>query len=148
MSELHIGPHTRKDPEVDPAAETFDREINVRAITWSVIILVVVALVAHLVVFGVIKGLNRAYDVRDPRPSPLPEANRQGPPPLPRLQTAPEGELQDFREKEDQALANIKEAMKVIAERGLGPEVVGGTPQAATAQTPQPGQTPPPQERR
>ena len=37
-------------------------------------------------------------------------------------------------------------AMEIVASRGLGPEVVGGTPGATTQ--PQPGQTPPPQERR
>lgn len=145
MSELHIGPHTRKDEE---PGETFDREINVRAIVWMTVGLVVVALVVHLVVFGMIKGLNRVYENRDPRPSPLPAANQQPEPPLPRLQKNPELDLKTFRDEEDQKLRNIDQAMEEIARRGLGPEVVGGTPQAATAQTPQPGQTPPPQERR
>lgn len=136
MSELHIGPHTRKDEE---PGETFDREINVRAIVWSVVGLLVVALVFHLIVWGMIKGMNRFDASRDPRRSPLPEANKQPDPPLPHLQRTPELDLKAFREEEDRKLRNIDEAMKAIAERGLGPEVVGGTPVTPT---------PPVQERR
>ncbi|HWM92415.1 MAG TPA: hypothetical protein VN493_16745 [Thermoanaerobaculia bacterium] len=156
MSNLHIGPHTRKDEDVNPhpAAETFDREINLKAIGWSVGILIAVALVVHVIIYGLIVGFNRFDDKREPKPSPVPEANRQPPPPLPRLQTTPEGDMKLLREDEDRLLGQaawidqgqgrvripIDLAMEVIAGRGLGAEVVGGTPGAA-GQLPQvPGQ--------
>lgn len=184
---IHIGPHTHhpEDAETDPhpASQTFDREVNVKAVAWTVGILVAVALVVHLIVYGLITGFNRFDDKREPRLSPLPAANRQPEPPLPRLQATPEGDLKKFREDEDRKLGQaawvdqrqgrvripIDLAMEIVAGRGLGPEVAGGTPgaampaqtpapgglvpmsrqpgQAATAQ-PQAGQTPPPQERR
>ena len=151
MSKIHIGPHTH-DQEVDPAAQTFDREINVKAVAWTVGILVAVALVVHVIVYGLIVGFNRFDDKREPRPSPVPEANRQPPPPLPRLQTTPERELKRHRDDEERLLAGIDQAMEEIARRGLGPEVVGGTPgavvQVPPAQPPQAEAAPPPQERR
>lgn len=186
MSKIHIGPHTHpEEPDPHPAAGTFDREISLRGIFYSVAGLVAVAVVVHLLIWGLIKGFS-SYDThRDPAPSPLPQANVQPPPPGPRLQTTPELDLRNMRLEEDRELGGagwvnqqqgtvhvpIDVAMEVIAGRGLGPEVVGGTPggfptgstaptapgalvqmsrqpaQAITAQ-PQAGQTPPPQERR
>jgi hypothetical protein len=190
MSKIHIGPHTRtEDPEPDPhpAAGTFDREINVRAIVYAVGGLVAVALVVHLLIWGLIKGFDRFDTNREPAPSPLGEANKQPPPPGPQLQTTPELDLLQMRQQEDRQLGQagwidqaqgtvrvpIDVAMEVVAGRGLGPEVVGGSPggfpaqaaptapgalvqmsrQPAQANTQQPpatqaGQTPPPQERR
>jgi hypothetical protein len=178
MSKIHIGPHTH-DQEVDPhpASQTFDREVNLKAIAWTVGILVAVALVVHLLVYGLIRGFNRFDDEGEPERSPLPAANVQPQPPLPRLQTTPEGDLKQYREDEDRILGQaawidqgqgrmripIDLAMEIVAGRGLGPEVVGGTPGAAMtpAQPSAPGalvqmsrqpgqaaQTPPPQERR
>jgi hypothetical protein len=176
MSKIHIGPHTRtEEPDPHPAAGTFDREINLRGIVWSVAGLLAVALVVHLLIWGLIKGFDRFDTKREPEPSPLAEANRQPPPPGPQLQTTPELDLLKLRQIEDRQLGRagwidqgqgtvhvpIDVAMEVVAGRGLGPEVVGGTPggflqtpvQPPPANTAQPqaaqaGQTPPPQERR
>lgn len=179
MSKIHIGPHTRRDDEVDPhpASQTFDREINLKAIAWSIGILVAVAVVVQFLVYGLIVGFNKFDDKREPAPSPVPTANRQPPPPLPRLQTTPEGDMKQYREDEDRLLGKaawvdqgqgrvripIDLAMEIVAGRGLGPEVVGGTPGAVLQTQPQqqagalvemsrqPEQTqaaPPPQERR
>ena len=145
---IHIGPHTH-DEEVDPhpASQTFDREVNVKAVAWTVGILVAVALVVHVLIYGLIVGFNRFDDEREPRPSPLPAANRQPPPPLPRLQTTPEGDMKQYREDEDRLLGQaqmldqgrvripIDLAMEIVAGRGLGPEVVGGTPGATPGAT-------------
>jgi hypothetical protein len=146
MSKIHIGPHTRKDPEPDPhpTAGTFDREINLRGIFYTVAGLVAVALVVHLVIWGLIRGFDTFDERRDPAPAPLPEANVQPPPPGPRLQTTPELDLRAMQQEEDLQLGRagwidqrqgtvhvpIDVAMEVIAGRGLGPEVVGGTPGA------------------
>lgn len=157
MSKLHIGPHTH-DEEVDPhpAAQTFDREVNLKAIAWTIGILVAVTVVVHVIIYGLIVGFNRFDDKREPRPSPLATANEQPPPPLPRLQTTPEGDMKQYREDEDRLLGQaqmldqgpgerrlripIDLAMEIVAGRGLGPEVVGGTPGAAVPQVPgQPG---------
>lgn len=166
MSELHIGPHTKTPHDPHPKAEAFDREINVRFIAKMVIGLVVVALVVHLLMWWLIKGFNRFDDTRAAAPQPLPEANIQPPPPEPRLQTSPEEDLRMMRAQEDSLLGQpgwvdqrqgtvripIEVAMEVIAGRGLGADVVGGTPaQAQTVQPPAPSAEatpPPPQERR
>lgn len=163
MSKLHIGPHTR-DEEADPhpaspGSQTFDREVNLKAIAWTVGILVAVTVVVHVIIYGLIVGFNRYDDKREPRPSPLATANEQPPPPLPRLQTTPEGDMKQYREDEDRLLGQaqmldqgrvripIDLAMEIVAGRGLGPEVVGGTPGAATQ--PQAGApTPPPAQER
>jgi len=132
MSRLDIGPHTHDQETDPPEAQMFDREVNVKAIAWTVGLLVAVAVVVQFIVYGLIVGFNRFDDKREPRPSPVAAANEQPEPPLPRLQTTPEGELKTFREEEDRLLGGIDQAMAEIARRGLGPEVVGGTPQAQT----------------
>jgi hypothetical protein len=174
MSKIHIGPHTHtEEPDPHPAAGTFDREISLRGIFYSAAGLVVIALVVHLLIWGLIKGFS-SYDThRDPAPSPMAKENVQPPPPGPRLQTTPELDLRNMRRDEDRRLSGagwvnqqqgtmrvpIDVAMEVIAGRGLGPEVVGGTPggfptaasapTAPTAPTTQPQAAPaPPQERR
>jgi hypothetical protein len=160
MSKIHIGPHTHEE-EVDPhpaspGSQTFDREINLKAIVWTVGILVAVTVVAHVLVYGLIVGFNRFDDKREPRPSPLAAANEQPPPPMPRLQTTPEGDMKQHREDEDRLLGQaqwldqgqgrvripIDLAMEIVVGRGLGPEVVGGTPGTPMQQIPGQGRTP------
>lgn len=168
MSKIHIGPHTHpEEPDPHPAAGTFDREINLRGIFYTVVGLVVVAVLCHLLIWGLLKGFTSFDTRRDPAPSPLPQANVQPDPPGPPLQTRPEIDLRNMRAEEDRKLGGagwvnqqqgtvhvpIDVAMEVIAGRGLGPEVVGGTPGgflAAPTPTPQPQATPAPpaQERR
>jgi hypothetical protein len=169
---IHIGPHTRtEEPDPHPAAGTFDREINLRGIAYTVIGLVAIAVAVHLLIWGLIKGFNRFDTKRERAPSPLVESNKQPPPPGPQLQRAPELDLLKMRQEEDLKLGGagwidqrqgivrvpIGVAMEIVAGRGLGPEVVGGTPgrflqippaQQTQPAQPQAGQTPPPQERR
>jgi hypothetical protein len=160
MSKIHIGPHTHHpaDEEVDPhpASQTFDREVNLKAIAWTIGLLVGVALVVHVIIYGLIVGFNRFDDKREPELSPVAAANEQPPPPMPRLQTTPEGDLKQYREDEDRLLGQaawvnqgqgrlripIDLAMEIVAGRGLGPEVVGGTPGAPMQQVPGQGRTP------
>jgi hypothetical protein len=134
-----------------------DREIDLRGIFYAAAGLVAVALVVHLVIWGLIRGFDRFDEKRDPAPEPMAAANVQTPPPEPRLQTAPELDLRAMRQEEDLQLGRagwidqrqgtvhvpIDVAMEVVAGRGLGPEVVGGTPGGF------PGMVlPPPQEKR
>ena len=175
MSKIHIGPHTHpEEPDPHPAAGTFDREINLRGVFYTVVGLVAVAVVCHLLIWGLLKGFTSFDTRRDPAPSPLPQANVQPPPPGPRLQTTPEIDLRNMRAEEDRKLGGagwidqrqgtarvpIDVALEVIAGRGLGPEVVGGTPGGFPTATPpiqstsstqpqaEPTPAPPPQERR
>ena len=150
MKEIHIGPHTyavREDAEHD-AAGTFDREINLKGIFWTTVGLVVVTVVAAVLMWWMIVGFNRFDESRDPRPSPLPEANVQAAPPEPRLQTNPEAELKAMREEEEKALAGIEKAMEAVVARGMGP--LTPIPSPAPPSTPSPGEGRPltPQERR
>lgn len=144
---------------------SFDREINLRGIVYAVVGLVAVTVAVHLLIWGLIKGFSRFDTKRDPIPPPMAEANKQPPPPGPRLQTTPSLDLLKIRQDEDRRLHRaggiderqgtahvpIDMAMEVIAGRGLGPEVVGGIPSSAQPQAPP--LTPlipatPPQERR
>jgi hypothetical protein len=121
---------------------SFDREINLRGIVYAAVGLVAVTAVVHLLIWSLIQGFNRFDTKRDATPSPMAEANRQPPPSGPRLQTTPALDLAAMRQDEDRRLNRagwidqqkgtirvpIDVAMEVVANRGLGPEVVGGTP--------------------
>ncbi len=142
---------------------SFDREINLRGIVYAVVGLVAVTAIVHLLIWGLIKGFDRFDTKRDATSSPMAETNRQPPPPGPRLQTTPALDLAEMRQDEDRRLNRagwidqqkgtmrvpIDVAMEVVAGRGLGPEVVGGTPGGFPAM-PNNVQSPatPPQERR
>lgn len=153
MSKLEIGPHTHLTHERDP--EGFDREVNLRAVFWTIGILVAVALVTHLAMWYLLKGVGDLEERKDPPKLPLAAANTQAPPPEPRLQISPEEELKSMRKQEDLMLGRpgwvnqaqgtvrvpIDVAMDVIASRGLGPEVVGGQPGTDPATTPPAQQT-------
>jgi len=156
MSKIHIGPHTdlRHDPDAvgaaeHPATEQFDREISLRGIVWTVVATAGITVLSAIVVWFILAGFKKIEDKRQPEPSPLAEAHRVEPPPEPRLQTAAEEDLRTMRTEEDVLLhagwvnqaqgtvhVPIDVAMDVIASRGLGPEVVGGTPGAGAATPP------------
>jgi hypothetical protein len=154
MSKLHIGPHTDLQ-HGEHAQQRFDREVNLRAVFWTVGGLVIVALVTQLLMWYLLKGFGSLEKRQDPPPLPLAAANTQPPPPEPRLQTSPEAELQSMRAQEDLMLGRsgwvnqaqgtlrvpIDVAMDVIASRGLGAEVVGGQPGTNPATTPPAQQT-------
>ena len=163
MSKIHIGPHTelRRDPDPlgaaeHPASEQFDREINLRGIFWTGAFVVGITVLSAVVVWFILAGFRKLEDRRQPEPSPLVEANRVVQPPEPRLQTAPEVELQHMRAEEDLVLYRagwvdraqgtvrvpIDVAMEMIAARGLGPEAVGGNPADAAAGGTTQGTTP------
>lgn len=151
-------------PAHAPETEQFDREINVRGVIWTGVVLVIVAVVAHLVVWWMLKGFERYDEKRDVRLSPIEATNPQPRPPGPLLQRDTVGDMKRMREEEDKALNQpawidrqqglvrlpVKDAIDVIAARGVAPEVVGGktgAPVAADAKGPQgqqgrPGGTP------
>jgi hypothetical protein len=92
MSDLQLGPHTRRDDSAHNAAEgspAFDREINLRVILSTGAGLVAVTVVFCLLMWWLVRGFERFDERRDPRPTPIEAANPQQPPPEPRLQVAP-----------------------------------------------------------
>jgi hypothetical protein len=158
MSEIHIGPHTelKRQPAVEQHPEALDREINLRAVFWTIAILVVVALVTQVITWYLLKGFQSWDTKRDPAPLPLEAANQQPPPPEPRLQTSPPVDMEEMNKAEDKTLGApaidraqgtvrvpIDVAMDVIARRGLDPSVVGGQPGGMSpAATPQAAEVP------
>ncbi len=118
-----------------------DREINIRSIVWMGVGLVVIALVVHLLIWGLLRGFDKIDDRRDVRLTPIEAASPQPQDfPLPRLQTTPEQDLRVMREEEDRLLGKaswvnqqggvvrvpVDVAIDVIARRGVEPGVVGG----------------------
>jgi hypothetical protein len=128
------------DPAHAPETEQFDREINVRGVIWSGVVLLVVAVVAHLLMWWMLKGFERHDEKRDVRLSPIEAASPQQTPPGPLLQRDTVGDMRKMREEEDKALNEpawinqqqglvrlpLKDAIDAIAARGVAPEVVGG----------------------
>ena len=60
MREIHIGPHTRAESAEHEAAGTFDREINLKGIFWTVVGLTAVTVVAALLMWWLIVGCDRS----------------------------------------------------------------------------------------
>jgi hypothetical protein len=147
MSDAH-DPNTPKAHA--PETESFDREINVRAIVLSGIALVVVSVVASLLMWWLLKGFERYDEKRDVRLSPIEKAHPQAPPPAPVLQTDPVTDMTAMREREERELNQaawvdrqqglvrlpVADAIDVVAARGVAPEVVGGKTGGSIAAAP------------
>lgn len=142
-----------------------DREINLRAVTATVVGIFVLTVVAMVLMWVMFEVLLADEQSRDPAPPPLAAAAEPTLPPGPRLQASPEAELEHFRAEENQRLSSygwkdrdggvvripIGRAMEVLAEQGLDamstaldpaagdvPEDVTATGETATAT---PGET-------
>lgn len=128
--------------------ETFDRDINLKAIVVTGISLALLIALSMLFMWWMAKGLKRVEVAQDPPPRPIPEAVGRQLPPEPRLQGAPgsafeekqgspELELQQMRAEEERALTSyewvdeaggvaripVERAIEILSEEGL-PEVV------------------------
>src|SRR6187549_773558 len=107
-----------------------ERDINLGAVLWSGVGLLVVAVVVYVVVwllFGILAG-RAARSATQQYPLAAKESTRL--PPEPRLQTAPREDLQNLRAREDELLNSyqwvdrtggtvripIKEAMRITLE--------------------------------
>jgi hypothetical protein len=137
---LHPGDHAHENDPHPPApgphlaaAEEFDRDLNVRAILWTTVGLLVTCLLAVVAMWGMFVGFD-AFDRRHAEPPPpMPEAARQPAPPEPRLQPAPPEDMAAMRAEEDARLRHagwvdraqgtvrlpIDVAIDVLAARGL-----------------------------
>jgi len=123
-----------------PETESFDREINVRAIVVSGVALAVVCLVSALLMWWLLKGFEHYDEKRDVRLSPVELAHPQPPPPAPLLQSDPVTDMTEMREREERELNQaawidrqqgtvrlpVDDAIDIVAARGVAPEVVGG----------------------
>jgi hypothetical protein len=147
--------------------ETIDGELNVKAIVYAGVGVVVVTLVSMLLVFWLFQGFKKLEDREDSKPSALPEAAEKLVPPSPRLEISPPENLNELREREataldapawiDQAQGRVRLpidlALDVVARRGLGEAAPapaaepvpaeaatpeGATPEAAAGETPAP----------
>lgn len=126
----------------------FDREIDVRGIVWTVIVLVAIALVVQLLMWWLLRGFNRFDEKRDVRLTPIEAASPQPPPPEPRLQVTPNEDMRRMREEEDRLLGRagwmdrrqgivrvpVDVAMEVIAARGVSAAQPASSPMPSPPQ--------------
>lgn len=129
-----------------PELAAFDREINVRGILWTGVVLVIVALVVHLLIWWLLRGFRSYDEKRDVRLTPIEAAAPQPPPPEPRLQVDSNEDMRRMRAAEDQALATagwinrqqgvvrvpIDIAIDVIAQRGVAASPGPSPPQPSS----------------
>jgi hypothetical protein len=125
--------------------QDFDREINLKGITYATAGLVLIVIVSAALMWWMLRGFQKYDEKRDLRPTPIEAANPQQPPPAPRLQVAPgfagaleksdREDMQAERENEDKTLSQpgwvdqgqgtvrvpIETAMQMVVRRGLGP---------------------------
>lgn len=125
----------------------FDTEIDLKAITWSGIVLVVVTLLSALAMWGMLRAFGVSDERKDPPASPIPAARQQPLPPEPRLQINDKEDMRAMRGREDQVLTEpawtnqgqgtaripVDVAMEAIVNRGLAP-LGSGTAAGATPQ--------------
>jgi hypothetical protein len=134
----------------------FDREINLRAVLWCGVWLVVVTLAAALLMWLFLRGF-QAYDERhEVKMMPMMAQNPQRPPTgVPLLQPESPSEdrnkdMVDLREAEDKRLGHagwvdqpggtlrvpVDVAIDAIVQRGVAPFPATGAPTVTMAQTP------------
>lgn len=124
----------------NPAVHHEESDVDIRGIFTFAVGLFVVAVVIHVVIWG----LFRYFDAREARQPaavyPLAATKEPRLPPEPRLQTNPRQDLRDLRAGEDQRLTTygwvdknagvvripIEQAMKLTIERGLPSRSAGG----------------------
>jgi hypothetical protein len=95
-TDAHAHPHGSLE-NVEVAHEHSD--INVSGIVWFLVMLVVIAALTHVAMWGLFVVLNRHEAGNDPFVTPL-AAPAGELPPQPRLQTTPWQDLTRFREQE------------------------------------------------
>ena len=124
-----------------------DAEIKLRTVAGFGIGLVIILLVVTALMWWLSIGLRDHLATDDPAPAALPEARAQEPPPGPRLQADPIGEMAAMRAEEDAVLESttwadeaagtvslpIADALEIVAANG-GVPTSSPAPQDATAQ--------------
>jgi len=131
-------------PAADEATGYETRDANLRAILWLAISITAMVLIAHLLLWVLLRTLEGNAARRDPALSPLAETAPL--PPEPRLQNTPVRDLDKFRAREEHLLASygwadkektkvripIARAMELLVERGE-PKIETQPPDASAA---------------
>jgi len=128
-------PENLANPESveNPAVAHEESDVNIRAIFGFGAGLLAVAVVIHVLIYGLFGYFNRRERVQAPAEYPLAAGQGNRVPPEPRLQTDPRQDLADLRAKEQDQLTSygwvdrnagvvripIEAAMKLTLERGL-----------------------------
>ncbi len=145
----HRGRH-REGAAGGSEADGFDREIDLKSVLSFVAALALTMIVVLSLLWVLMGYWKRRWAARDPRPSPIAEANAPAPPPEPRLQSAPVQDMEALREREASILASygwvdrkaeigripIDRAMDLLVESGLPATGRPGTPAARPAAAP------------
>jgi len=146
---------------LQPDAEQYDRDLNVRSILWTGALLAIGTVAVCILMWWMYRGLARLERRHDPAPPPLAEERRPQPlPPEPRLQSSPDQAMAAFRAREDRALEApawidrqagtvrlpIDLAMDVLVRRGRPATSPGAQSQAEPA-APEPVGPEPPRSR-
>jgi hypothetical protein len=87
-----------------PGDPQFDREINVRGVAWTGVILVIITALSYLLMWWMLRGFEAFDEKRDVRLAPIEAANPQPRPPGPQLQISPTQDLREMRQEEDRLL--------------------------------------------
>ncbi len=138
---------------LNPETRAEHRDVNIRAVFWTGIGLLVTLWIIVLLMYPLFAYL-RHERVEEERAAPAAFRNAPAVPPPPRLQADPRRDLQDFRQYEERQLNGyhwvdrargmvslpIERAIEIIAQRGIPPQPAppGMTyfdPQAGTRQT-------------
>jgi hypothetical protein len=128
-TDAHPHPHGSLE-NVEVAHEHSD--INIRGIVWFLALLVVVAIVTHVAMWGLFVALDKYEASNDPYVTPLAAPAGQLPP-EPRLQTTPWQDLHQFRVDEEKRIHSygwidqrggighvpIERAKELLLQRGL-----------------------------
>jgi hypothetical protein len=100
MSEEH---HRPGEVHRSDAAQ-YDRDLNVRGVVWSALILAVGTIAVLFVVWWLFLGLSKLERAADPPAPALREVRERRLPPEPRLQSDADGDMLKLRAAEDQSL--------------------------------------------
>ena len=149
-------PRGRKEA-VPQADAGFDRELDVRSVGLFGVGLALVMIVVLAALWILLAHWKTRQTARDPRPSPLAEANAPRLPPEPRLQAAPVKDMDELRARETSTLTSygwvdrtsgiaripIDRAMQLLLERGLPDVGAGQTPLSLMQSRPSETASPP-----
>ncbi len=97
-------PHRPGEVHTSDAAQ-YDRDLNVRGVVWSALILAGGTLLVLLVVWWLFLGLGRLEKAADPPAPAMREVRQRRLPPEPRLQANADGDMLTLRAAEDQMIA-------------------------------------------
>jgi hypothetical protein len=97
-------PHPPGEVHTSDAAQ-YDRDLNVRGVIWSALVLAGGTLLVLLVVWWLFLGLGRLEKASDPPAPAMREVRQRRLPPEPRLQANADGDMLALRAAEDQMIA-------------------------------------------